>query len=91
MVAKAGQQRIGLQARGQDAFGDDEQPGRGAEAAVEADLPADLAAERPAALVGDPRRDRARRDAPRLQQDDADRRRRAPAARASSCRRPARR
>ena len=65
-----GEQRIGLQPRGQDAFGDDEQAGVGAEAAVEAHLPADLAAERPAALVGDPRGDRARRHATRLQQDD---------------------
>ena len=40
-----------------------------AEAPLEADLPAELAADRPAALVGDPRRDRSRRDAPRLQQD----------------------
>ena len=58
---------------------------RGAESALEADLPADLAADRPAALVGDALRDRARGDAPRLQQDHAGRRRRAPAARASSC------
>ena len=89
--AEVGEQRIALQPRGQDAFGDDEQPRVGAEAALEADLPADLAAERPAALVGDPRGDRARGDAPRLQQDDGTVGERAPAARASSCRRRARR
>ena len=54
-MRELGQQRIGLQPCGQDAFGDDEQPRLGAEAALEAHLPADLAADRPAALVGDPR------------------------------------
>ena len=63
------EQRIALQAGGQDAFGDDEQPRVRAEAALEPDLPADLAAKGPAALACDPRRDRARRDPPRLQQD----------------------
>src|SRR5712672_3646359 len=48
------QQRIALQARGEDAFGYDEQPRVGAEAALESDLPADLAAERPALLMRDP-------------------------------------
>ena len=65
-----GEERIGLQPRGQDALGDDEQPGVGAEPAVEAHLPADLAAERPAALVGDARGDRTGGHAARLQQDD---------------------
>ena len=65
-----GQQRIRLQPRGQDAFGDDEQAGVGAEAPLETHLPADFAAERPAALVGDARRDRACGHAARLQQDD---------------------
>jgi hypothetical protein len=64
------QQRIVLQARGQDAFGHDEQPRVGAEAAFEADLPADLAAERPALLMRDPRGNRTRGHAPRLEQDD---------------------
>ena len=64
------QQRIVLQARGQDAFGHDEQPRVGAEAAFEADLPADLAAERPALLVRDPRGNRTRGHTPRLEQDD---------------------
>ena len=68
--AEVGEQRIALQPRGQDAFGHDEQPRVGGEAALEADLPADLAAERPAAFVGDARGDRARGDAARLQQDD---------------------
>ena len=53
--AKAGEQRIGLQARGQHAFGDDEQSGVSSESALEPDLPADLAAERPAALARDAR------------------------------------
>ena len=70
MVREIGEQRIGLQARGQDAFGDDEQPRVGAEPAIEAHLPADLAAEGPAALVGDARGDRPRGHASRLQQDD---------------------
>ena len=89
IVREVAQQRILLQARGQDAFGDDEQPRVGGELALEADVPADLAAERPAALVGDAPRHRSRRHPPRLQQHDAARRRRAPAARAWSCRRPA--
>ena len=54
---------------------------------LEPDVPADFAAERPAALVGDPPRDRARGHAPRLQQQHRPVGRRAPAARASSCRR----
>src|SRR5260221_327213 len=50
--AEIRQQRIGLQPRGQDAFGDDEQARRRAEVAVEPHLPADFAAESPAALRG---------------------------------------
>ena len=69
------EQRILLQARRQHALGRDEQTRRGAEPALEADLPADLAADRPAALVGDARGDRARGDAPRLQQNERSRRR----------------
>ena len=68
--AEAGEERIGLQARGQHAFGDDEQLRVRGEAALEANLPADLAAEGPAAFAGDPRRDGARGDTPRLQEDD---------------------
>jgi len=74
-----GGERIALQPRRQHAFGDDEEPRLAREAALEADLPADLAAERPAALGGNPRGDRARRDATRLQQNHgtvADERRR---------------
>jgi hypothetical protein len=52
--AKAGEQRILLQAGRQDPFGCDEQPGLVHEAAVEADVPAHFASEPPALLVGDP-------------------------------------
>ena len=83
--AEVGEQRIVLQPRRQHAFGHDQQPRVGAEAALETDLPADLAAERPAALGGDARGDRARGDAAWLQQDDAVRRTAAPAARGWSC------
>ena len=65
------QQRIVLQIRGEDAFGDDEQPRVARELAIEADVPADLAADGPAALVGDSPRHRARRHPPRLQQQHA--------------------
>ena len=51
--AKVGKQRIALQPRGQDAFGSDEEPGLGAEAAFETHVPANLASNRPAALGGD--------------------------------------
>ncbi len=64
------QQRVALHSRGENAFGDDEQTRVGAEAPLEADLPADLAAERPPALGGNPRGNRARRHAPGLKQDD---------------------
>ena len=67
---ESGEQRVGLQARGQDPFGDDEDARLRAESALEAHLPADLAAERPPVLVGDARRNRARGDASGLQQDD---------------------
>ncbi len=65
------QQRVVLQAGGEDAFGDHQQPRVGGEASLEADVPADLAAQRPASFLGDPRRDGAHRDASWLQDDDA--------------------
>ena len=68
IVRKPLSERILLQPRGQDAFGGDEQPRVAREAPIEPDVPADFAAERPALLVGDAPRDRARGHAPRLQQ-----------------------
>jgi hypothetical protein len=65
-----GQERIGLEPCGEDAFGDDQQPRRRGEAPLEANLPADVVTQRPAALLRDAPRDGARRDAPGLQQDD---------------------
>ena len=79
------EQRIALQPRREDAFRRHEQVRRRREAALEADLPADLLADRPAALVRDASGQRARRDTPRLQQDRAAERGRAPAGCASSC------
>jgi hypothetical protein len=63
------EQRVLLQARGQHAFGGDEQLRARAESLFQPDLPADLAADRPAALVGDALRDGTRGDAARLKQD----------------------
>ena len=60
---EVGEQRVGLQAGGQDPLGDDEEARLRAESALEAHLPADLAAKGPAALVGDARRNRTRGDA----------------------------
>ncbi len=68
--AKVRQQGVLLQARGQDSFGGDQQPGARAEAALEADMPADLLPKRPSLLVRDAAGDRSRRHAARLQQDD---------------------
>ena len=65
--ADAGDQRIVDQARGEDAFGGEQDARRRREPALEAHVPADLLAERPAALLGDPARDGPRRDPPRLQ------------------------
>ena len=71
------EQRIALQPRGEDSFRRHEQPRAVGELPFEADLPADFVADRPAAFDGDPPRQRARRHAPRLQQDrPADRRQR---------------
>ena len=63
------QQRIVLQARRQHALRRDKQLRPWAKASVEADLPAYLVANRPAALERDALRDRARGNAPRLQQN----------------------
>ncbi len=65
------EQRILLQARGEDAFGHDDQRRPGGEPFLEADVPAHLAAERPAAFLGDARRHRAHGDAARLQHEHA--------------------
>ena len=63
------QQRIGLQSRGEDAFGGHQELGSIGEALFEADLPSDLFSDTPAALFGDPPRERACRHPPRLQKD----------------------
>ena len=68
--AEIGEERILLEPGGQDAFGRDQQPCRLPKPALEADVPADLAADRPPAFDGDPARDRAGRDAPRLEEKD---------------------
>ena len=68
--AKVGKQRIALQPRGQDAFGSDEEPCIGAEAAFETHVPADLASNRPAALGRDVLGDGAGGHTPRLENDD---------------------
>ena len=54
-VRKSADERILLQPRRQDAFGRHEQARVLCESRLEPDVPADLAADRPAALVGDPR------------------------------------
>ena len=87
--AERREQRILLQPRRQDALGGDEQPRVGRELAVEAHVPADFAAERPPCSLRDAPGDRARRNAPRLQQQHRTVARPAPAERASSCRRQA--
>ena len=65
-----GEERILLEPGGQDAFGRDQEPCRLLKPALEADVPTDLAADRPPAFEGDPMRDRTGRDAPRLEQND---------------------
>ena len=65
-----GQERVALEPRRQHPFGGDQEPRVGSEAPFEPDLPADLAADRPAPLVCDALRDGAGSDASRLQQDD---------------------
>ncbi len=66
--AYVAQQRIVLQIRGEDAFGDDDEPGFAGELAVKTDVPADLASYGPVAFLGDAARHRARSKPPRLQQ-----------------------
>ena len=63
------QQRILLQPRGQDAFSGEEDAGLWTELTLEANVPSDLAADRPAALVSNAARQAARRDPSRLQHD----------------------
>src|SRR4029077_10943972 len=65
-----GEQRIGLQTCGEDPLGHDEQPGLAGKPAIEAYLPADLAAARPAVFDRNTVRNRAGGDAARLEQDD---------------------
>jgi hypothetical protein len=67
---EAREQRVGLQAPREHALRGHQQPRVLREAPFEADLKADLGAERPPVLVRDPARDRARGDPPRLQQED---------------------
>ena len=66
--AERREQRIGLQPRRQHAFGRDEKPRARAEAALEPDLPADLAADGPASFICDAPRDGTRHHAARLKQ-----------------------
>ena len=67
---EAGEQRVLLQPGGQDAFGREQHPCVRTELPLEADVPADFAAQRPAAFGRDTPRDRPRRHAARLQHDD---------------------
>ena len=68
--ADAVEKRIALQALDEDALGDEEDAGVAGEVALEADLPADLAAQRPALLVGDPARRGPGGDPARLEDED---------------------
>ena len=63
------EERILLQARGQDALGREEHRRLWPELALEPDVPPDFPADRPALFVGDARRQAARGDAPRLEND----------------------
>ena len=67
--AKIAEQRIALHPRGQNALGRHQKLGPLGEAALESDVPADFFADAPAALLCDAPRDRACRDASRLQQN----------------------
>ena len=64
------EQRVVVEVGRQHALGDQAHARLGPEAAVEADVPADLAAGRPALLLGDAPRDAARRQPTGLQHDD---------------------
>ena len=68
--ADALQERVALQPLNEDALGDEEDPGVTGEVPLEADLPADLAAEGPTLLVGDPASRRPGRDPPWLEDED---------------------
>ena len=68
--ADAVEERIALQALDEDPFGHEEDAGVAGEVALEADLPADLAPERPALFVGDPPGSGAGGDPPRLEDED---------------------
>ena len=65
------EQRVALLVRGEDAFGDNQQPRAFGELALEADVPADLTTNGPGALIGNPPRHRARRHTAGLQQQHA--------------------
>ena len=65
------QERIGLEHLDEDALGDDQQAGRRSGPAVEAHVVADLAADRPAALLRDAPGGGAGGDPPRLEHDDS--------------------
>ena len=68
--ADAFEERVGEELAGEDALGRDAQPGPRADPPLEADLVADLLAQRPAVLLGDPPRRGAGRDAPGLEHDE---------------------
>ena len=95
--ADAFEERVGQQLPGEDALGHDPEPRPRPDPALEPDLVADLLAERPAVLLGDPRRRRpARRpaaagadDQGRMLRPQQPRLQRSPAAPASSCPPPA--
>ena len=69
--AKVGEQRIGLQSRREDPFRCHEELRSSGEAALESNLPSDLAADGPSAFNRDASRQRARRHTPRLEQNRA--------------------
>ena len=68
--AKVAEQGIGLEPPGQDPLGRDDQPGLALESPLEADVPADLAPDRPSPFGRDPSREGTRGNAARLQQQD---------------------
>ena len=66
---EAGEERVLLQSGGQDPFGRQQHPCVWTELLLEADVPADFTAQRPAAFGGNTPGDRPRRHAARLQHD----------------------